>query len=131
MGNYKYSTKEFDIELQGSTLLCGMCAVNNFQFQYFNQAKIMNLIADCLWLKQAIISDLQHEFNQRSHLGDYNIDVLTCALKQENYRVRHLHNDIVTFFANCCPEDIDVNPQKLFSSLLNHLQRAINPGDRV
>ena len=49
----------------------------------YNQAR-MNLITDYLWQKQAIITDLQHEFNRRSLLGDYNIDLLGYAFKQEN-----------------------------------------------
>ena len=126
---YQLSSHVFEIELQGSTLLCGMCALNNLLgTQIFNPTR-MNFIADCLWLKQALLSDFRHDLSQCSLVGNYNIDVLTCSLKQEKYIVRHLHNQIMNFFVQCSPEEIDKNPQNLFSSLLRHL--SISPGDRV
>ena len=40
-----------------------------------------------------------------------------------------MHHQLMNFFAQCSPEEMDKDPQNLFSSLLRHL--SISPGDRV
>ena len=68
--------------MQGSTLLRGMCALNNVFGDTIFEPELLNFIADLLWLEQASVHEIGTEFEKlRSESGSYNIDVLISAAK--------------------------------------------------
>ena len=119
------------MQMQGSTNLCGLCALNNTLAQSSNiQPQAINRIADTTWLQQAMHQELTNDLEKfRSVSGDYNIDVLLNAALDAGFEHSTLNNALRSFFKDANPDYLASEADKMYSSLMSSL--GVKPGDRL
>ena len=120
--NFDFKGERFKMQLQGSTTLCGMCALHNTINKFYLTPHDFNSVADCLWLEMALRENLSNDFQkQRSLSGDYSIDVIISVAQDQGYECIRFDNNFKLFFQNANPCHLDENPDELFKNLLKIL----------
>ena len=120
--------------MQGSTLLCGMCALNNVFGDTIFEPELLNFIADLLWLEQASVDEIGTEFDKlRSESGSYNINVLISAAKHAGFSYVQKTAALLNFFKNAKLQSSELDSKKLLTSFMRTLgiasgQRILNNG---
>ena len=95
------------MQIQGSTALCGLCALNNaYQVNVFDNV-MLNQLADELWIKH--YTELEMPMTEkytplRDENGYYSIEVLLKAIKNHGDIPTCLNNEVSMYFdkpSNC------------------------------
>ena len=130
VSHYDQKGKTFKIQMQGSTLLCGMCALNNVFGDTIFEPELLNFIADLLWLEQASVHEIGTEFEKlRSESGSYNIDVLISAAKHAGFSYVQKTAALLNFFKNVKRQSSELDSTKLLTSFMRTL--GIASGQRM
>ena len=118
------------MQMQGSTNLCGLCALNNTIPGLDAKPEALHRIADNTWLVQSLNQDITNDLEKcRSLSGDYNIDVLINAAQAAGYEYSQMNNKLLSFFRNASPDDLTTRAPAMFSDLMKALD--VRPGDRL
>ena len=80
-----------EIQMQGNTNKCGLCALNNSILGTFVSPETLNYVADLTWLQQALNLDISIQLEKQiSTLGDYNFDSMQIAAQRSGFACRRL-----------------------------------------
>ena len=85
------------MQTQGSTVWCGLCALNNAAGSQQFTVGYLDDIADKLWLdvfNEVGNSPLDYYEPMRSVDGNYNIEVLLRAAAHKGYEIKYLNNEV-------------------------------------
>ena len=102
-GNASLSNAKSEIfmQIQGSSALCGLCALNNaYQANVFDNAKL-NELGDELWIMhytQMHMPITEQYTLLRDANGWYSIEVLLSAVKQRGDIATYVRNEVLMFF---------------------------------
>ena len=119
-----------EMQMQGSTNLCGLCALNNTIPDLDAKPEAMHRIADNTWLDQSLNQHIANDLEKcRSVSGDYNIDVLINAAQVAGYEYLQMNNRLLSFFRTASPNNLTSRAPAMFSDLMKAL--SVRPGDRL
>ena len=116
------NNETFKAQLQGSTTLRGMCALNNAFGKNLLQPDLINQIADKIWLQQVNHLDISDELEKfRSLHGDYNLDILLNSAKSCHFDYTQVTTLLASFFENIELSDVEKDHQNLFKRLVKFM----------
>ena len=117
-----------EMQIQGSTNLCGLCALNNTIPDLDAKPEAMHRIADNTWLDQSLNQHIANDLEKcRSVSGDYNMDVLINAAQVAGYEYLQMNNRLLSFFRTASPNNLMSRAPAMFSDLMKALN--VRPGD--